>query len=168
MLNGLGMRKVTIIKVYVGGLYLPAKSKDAAAIMAADAPRAIRMEFVRDVDKGRLTGGFREGFEKNAARVSRVAEGELREVPDVRRRPEEGRRDDVHVRAGRRHGDQHRRQGRRDVRGKEFADALFSLWLGPVPPSGELRKGCSAVAMGAARCGDQQNAPRPPFVRSRR
>ena len=65
VLNGLGMRKVAIIKVYVGGLYLPARSHDAAAIMAADAPRAIRMEFVRDVDKGRLTGGFREGLKKN-------------------------------------------------------------------------------------------------------
>ena len=141
VLNGLGMRKVTIIKVYVGGLYLPARSKDAAAVLAADAPRAIRMEFVRDVDKGRLTGGFREGFEKNAgARVaSQKANFEkfLTLVGDQKKGavmlftyvPGAGTVINI---------------GGKDVatfEGKEFADALFSLWLGPVPPSGELRKG---------------------------
>jgi hypothetical protein len=141
VLNGLGMRKVTIIKVYVGGLYLPAKSHDSAAIMAADAPRAIRMEFVRDVDKGRLTGGFREGFEKNAGTkvASQKANFEkfLALVGDQKKGavmtftyvPGTGTAINI---------------GGKDVatfEGKEFADALFSLWLGPVPPSGELRKG---------------------------
>ncbi len=141
VLNGLGMRKVTIIKVYVGGLYLPAKSHDANAILAADAPRAIRMEFVRDVDKGRLTNGFREGFEKNAgARVtSQKANFDrfLALVGDQKKGavmvftyvPGAGTVINI---------------GGKDVatfEGKDFADALFSLWLGPVPPSGELRKG---------------------------
>jgi len=44
-LNGLGLRKKAIFKVYVGGLYLAAPSKDAAAIVAADAPKAVRMTF---------------------------------------------------------------------------------------------------------------------------
>ena len=34
-LNGMGLRKKAIFKVYVGGLYLEAPSKDAAAILAA-------------------------------------------------------------------------------------------------------------------------------------
>ncbi len=141
VLNGLGMRKVAIIKVYVGGLYLPARTHDANAIMAADAPRAIRMEFVRDVDKGRLTGGFREGFEKNAgARVaSQKANFErfLGLVGDQKKGavmtftyvPGTGTVINI---------------GGKDAgtfEGKEFADALFSLWLGPVPPSNDLRKG---------------------------
>jgi hypothetical protein len=141
VLNGLGMRKVLIIKVYVGGLYLPAKSHDAAAIMAADAPRAVRMEFVRDVDKGRLTGGFREGFEKNAgAKVATQKanfERFLALVGDQKKGvvmlftyvPGAGTTISI---------------GGKDVatfEGREFADALFSLWLGPVPPSADLRKG---------------------------
>lgn len=141
VLNGLGMRKVLIIKVYVGGLYLPAKSHDAAAIMAADAPRAIRMEFVRDVDKGRLTGGFREGFEKNAG--AKVASQKanfdrfLSFIGDQKKGTVmlftyvPGTGTIVNI-AG------------KDVatfEGKDFADALFSLWLGPVPPTADLRKG---------------------------
>ena len=51
-LNGAGMRKKLFIKVYVGALYLPARSSDAAAIVAADEPKYVRMVFVRDVDEG--------------------------------------------------------------------------------------------------------------------
>ena len=57
-LNGLGLRKKAIFKVYVGGLYLEAPSKDAAAIVAADAPKAVRMHFLRDLKKTQLTEAF--------------------------------------------------------------------------------------------------------------
>lgn len=141
VLNGMGMRKVAIIKVYVGGLYLTAKSQDANAILAADAPRAIRMEFLRNVDKGRLTGGFREGFEKNAgAKAASQKEnfdrflglvGEQKKGAVMLFTYAPGTGTVINI-------------GGKDVatfEGKDFADALFSLWLGPVPPSAELRKG---------------------------
>src|SRR5262252_7124110 len=40
-LNGLGLRKKAVFKVYVGGLYLESPSKDASAILAADQAKAI-------------------------------------------------------------------------------------------------------------------------------
>src|ERR1017187_2657080 len=61
-LNGLGLRKKAIFKVYVGGLYLEAPSKDATAIVAADASKAVRMHFLRDLKKSQLTEAFSEGF----------------------------------------------------------------------------------------------------------
>ena len=42
-LNGLGLRKKAMFKVYVGGLYLESPSKDAGRILASDQARAIRM-----------------------------------------------------------------------------------------------------------------------------
>lgn len=62
-LNGLGLRKKAIFSVYVGGLYLVAPSKDAAAVLAADAPKAVSMHFLRGVTKAQLIDAFREGFE---------------------------------------------------------------------------------------------------------
>ena len=41
-LNGLGLRKKAMFKVYVGGLYLESSSKDAGAILASDREKAIR------------------------------------------------------------------------------------------------------------------------------
>lgn len=66
-LNGAGLRKKLFIKVYAGGLYAPEKSKDAAALIAADAPGAVRMHFIyKLVEKEKLTGGWDEGFAKTA------------------------------------------------------------------------------------------------------
>jgi len=53
-LNGLGLRKKAVFKVYVGGLYLESPSKDAGAILGADQAKAIRMHFLRDLTKAQL------------------------------------------------------------------------------------------------------------------
>jgi hypothetical protein len=65
-LNGLGLRKKSVFKVYVGGLYLDSPSKDAGAIVASDQAKAIRMHFLRDLTKAQVVEGFQEGFEANA------------------------------------------------------------------------------------------------------
>ena len=43
VLNGGGLREKYFLDLYVGGLYLVSKSTDADAIIAADAPMAIRI-----------------------------------------------------------------------------------------------------------------------------
>jgi len=65
VLNGMGIRRATFlnIKVYIGSLYCPQKSKDAQAILNMPNPKHISMNFVRDVDKEDLQGGWKEGFE---------------------------------------------------------------------------------------------------------
>src|SRR5215467_157056 len=64
-LNGLGLRKKAMFKVYVGGLYLESPSKDAGAILATDQAKAIRMHFLRDLTKAQLVDVFQVGFEAN-------------------------------------------------------------------------------------------------------
>src|SRR5436190_6072538 len=64
-LNGLGLRKKAVFKVYVVGLYLESPSKDVSAILAADQAKTIRMHFLRDLTKAQLVEGIREGFEAN-------------------------------------------------------------------------------------------------------
>jgi hypothetical protein len=65
-LNGLGLRKKAMFKVYMGGLYLESPSKDAGAILASDQAEAIRLHFLRDLTKAQLVEAFQEGFEANA------------------------------------------------------------------------------------------------------
>src|SRR5262245_48939609 len=65
-LNGLGLRKKSIVKVYVGALYLTSPSKDADAILASDQARAVRMHFLRDLKKSQLVEALQEGFDANA------------------------------------------------------------------------------------------------------
>lgn len=64
VLNGAGLRKKLFIKVYAGALYLKAKSKDKAAVLAADEPMLVRMHFIYDgVSAEKLIEAWNEGFE---------------------------------------------------------------------------------------------------------
>lgn len=140
-LNGLGLRKKAIFKVYVGGLYLEAPSKDAAAILASDQAKAVRMTFLRDVSKSQLKDAFAEGFEANAKEKAAAQKAAIEKlyslIPDMKETQTlsltyvPGKGTTVS------HGDKELGV----IEGKEFAEALFALWLGPKPPSEDLKKG---------------------------
>ena len=139
-LNGLGLRKKAMFKVYVGGLYLESPSKDVGGILASDQARAIRMHFLRDLTKAQLVGAFQEGFEANAkdkAGQKAAFDKMLALVPDVKGGETltftyvPGKGTTLRV-------------GDKDLgafEGKGFADSVFSIWLGPKPPSEDLKKG---------------------------
>ena len=139
-LNGLGLRKKAMFKVYVGGLYLESPSKDARAILASDQAKAIRLHFLRDLTKAQLVEAFQEGFAANAKdTVAQKATFDkmLALVPDVKTGSTltfiylPGKGTTLQV-ADKELG---------VFEGKGFADAVFSIWLGAKPPSEDLRKG---------------------------
>ncbi|MGE5716146.1 MAG: chalcone isomerase family protein [Acidobacteriota bacterium] len=140
-LNGLGLRKKAIFKVYVGGLYLETPSKDAAAILAADAPKAVRMHFLRDLKKSQLTEAFSEGFEANAKEKAAAQKAALDRmlvlVPDVK----EGQTLSFVYVPGKGTTFFAGEKALETFEGKDFADVVFLLWLGPKPPSEDLKKG---------------------------
>lgn len=64
MLNGAGVRTKFFLDLYVGGLYLQEKSKDAQAIIDADAPMAIRLHIISSlITSEKMEDATREGFE---------------------------------------------------------------------------------------------------------
>ncbi len=65
VLNGLGLRKKAVFKVYVGGLYLESKSSDAGKIMGDDEVRHMEMHFLRNLSSKQLCGGWDDGLEAN-------------------------------------------------------------------------------------------------------
>ena len=139
-LNGAGLRKKLFIKVYVGALYLPARSSDAGAIVEADEPKHVRMVFLRGVDLDAIMGAFRDGFRANSKGPELPAlEKELERlrpaIGDVKDRGEiavtylPGSGTTV---TG--------PKGSVTVEGKPFADAMFRNWLGREPADGDLKK----------------------------
>src|SRR6266705_3582222 len=67
-LNGLGLRQATAFKVnvYVAALYVAKTSNDANALLGANTPSELILQFVRDVGADDLRKGWSEGFEKNS------------------------------------------------------------------------------------------------------
>ena len=142
-LNGLGLRKKAMFKVYVGGLYLESPSKDAGAILASDQAKAIRLHVLRDLSKGQLVEAFQEGFDadaKNKAAQKAAFDKMLTLVPDVK----EGSTLTFTYLPGKGTTLQVADKELGAFEGKGFADAVSSIWLGSKPPSEDLRKRCSA------------------------
>jgi chalcone isomerase-like protein len=139
-LNGLGLRKKAMFKVYVGGLYVESPSKDAGAILASDQAKAIRLHFLRDLKKAQLVEAFQEGFDGNAkdkAAQKPAFDRMLALVPDVK----EGSTLTFTYLPGKGTTLLVADKELGAFEGKGFADAVFSIWLGAKPPSEDLKKG---------------------------
>jgi chalcone isomerase-like protein len=137
VLNGTATRKKFIVKVYVAGLYLAAKETDPEKIFAADEPRHLVMQFVHDVDKGKMCNAWNEALENNTPDATAELKAQFETLcsymEDIKKGeqfaftylPEQGTRVDVKgVTKG-------------TIEGKAFADALFKAWIGPHPGPGE-------------------------------
>jgi len=142
-LNGLGVREATIfnIDVYVAGLYLPQRTSNVEAILRADQPKVLHLVFVHDVDRKKIAEAWSEGFEKNAgARLSGLrdrVEQLTGAMVDLKPgssltfgyAPDQG----VEVAVN--------GLTKVVIKGSDFAEVLFAIWLGPNPPNRGLKTG---------------------------
>lgn len=147
-LNGLGQRTKTFlnVRVYVAGLYLETPSDDARRIIAADSTRRIELRMTHAAPKARLTREILDGIERNArdemSTLRQRLDLFLAGIPDLK---EGGQLSITYVPGA---GTHMNATGAEDVTvpGKDFADAVFSAWLGEHPLDSELK----ARLLGAA------------------
>ncbi|MBI5495787.1 MAG: chalcone isomerase family protein [Deltaproteobacteria bacterium] len=141
-LNGMGVRTKKVafvsVKVYVGGLYLTAPATKADAAIGPDAPKALVMQFVRDVDKGKLVDAWKEGFQNNSpdkvAAQKAAIDRFLAFVVDVKDGQritwlyEPGKGSTITIGAK-----------SVTVEGKEFADMFLATYIGRDPPTADFK-----------------------------
>ncbi len=141
VLNGLGMRTATIlkVKVYVIGLYLETKTSDAKAITGSNQAKRIKMHFLHDVSAKKLRDGWSEAFENNYEDVAGIQDeiskfnASMRDVKPGDTVVLDFIADTVEVFIN---------GTKIDVmKGNAFQQAALSIWLGPKPPSKELKAG---------------------------
>jgi hypothetical protein len=141
VLNGMGLRKKAIFKVYVGALYLPAKSGDADAVIKLDEPKRMVMHFVRSVGKEKIVDGWKEGFANNSPAELATLQQRLDEFAGLWADMADG--DEAAMTYVPGTGLKLEIRGKEVglIQGKQFADAVFACWLGPHPPSEDLKNG---------------------------
>lgn len=139
-LNGMGLRKKFIINVYVAGLYVEHPNKDASTILGTDETRRVDMVMLRDLDAATIVEAIRTGFDKNAkaqlAGLQERLDAFCKIVPNVKK----GQMLTISYVPGK--GTSIAGAGGATmITGKDFADALFSVWIGKVPVDDTLKKG---------------------------
>jgi len=142
-LNGMGLREATFLNVdvYVAGLYLERVSSDPATIISSPQTKRVVMHFVRDVDRSDIVKAWNEGFAKNAtvklATIKPLIAQLNSWMPDCKKgmdviftyEPGKGLAVDI---GGTRKG---------VINNDDFARSMFAVWLGPNPPTKDLKKG---------------------------
>ncbi len=140
-LNGIGLRTKYYFKIYVGGLYLGQPSTDPAAIVKANAPKALVMQFVRDINRDKLVEAYREAFAKNApvlaTKLRSAVDRFLAFLPDVKN----GERMVFIYEPGKGSTFVAGKSKTLVIPGKEFADLYLLVFIGPRPPTAALKNG---------------------------
>lgn len=139
VLNGMGVREATVfnVNVYVAGLYLVERSRDANAILNSDTPKRIVMHMVRTVSRDDMNDAFRNSLDRMEGDYSsqiRQLRGWLpEEITEGTRITITFFNDRVDFRI---------RGGRGGVmQGEDFSRAFLSIWIGPNPPNRGLKRG---------------------------
>lgn len=145
-LNGAGVRTRAIFKVYVAGLYVPAKSNNPAALLAQKGPRRMALTMLRNLDADSFAGALNDGLKNNHseaqlagfkpqidalnAALKAVDEVKKGDVVNIEFTPETGTRITVN---GQPKG--------AAIPGEDFYSAVLRIWLGDKPADADLKKG---------------------------
>lgn len=144
VLNGGGMRKKKKFgmnfDVYVGALYIPAKSSDPVAIMASPLPKVIEMVYLRSIDRETQQEAWKESFGKVCGTDCEAAKDQLTafndlmvDVKDKSRLKMTFLKDGINVEV----------KGKTDksalVSGDAFRRVMLNMFLGPNATAPELK-----------------------------
>lgn len=140
VLNGMGLREKYFLDIYVGGLYVPAKTHDASQIINMDAPKRVVMHFIYStVTAQQMAETLEEGIAKYPEYAS--LKGQLGNFSDFM--------EDVHA------GDEMsyeyvpgvgttvsiRGKVKGTVPGMDLMKLVFSIYVGPRPANEALKAG---------------------------
>ena len=139
-LLGMGLRKKLFFKVYLASLYVQTPSDDAAQVVASDQIKRVQMNMLRDLERGKIVEAVQQGFERNSApdmpKLQKRLDDFLAAIPDLR----EGQTIVITYLPGRGTLLKAGLGEEITIPGKDFADALFSVWLGRSPVDDELKR----------------------------
>jgi len=140
-LNGAGIRKRFLFKVYVGSLYTERKVTTPAQLLADPGDKLVRMNFVyKKVDKGDIVKAFAEGLENNSPAVARSAEAKAF-LSWFTADFVAGDTVDISLSADGTVAASHNGKTLGTVRSPALVQGVLLIWFGEKPADGDLKKG---------------------------
>ena len=142
VLNGAGLRTRAVFKVYVSGLYLPAKATTTAAVLAA-VPRRVTLHMLRNLSPDQLVDALVDGLKDNTGasefavlkpQVDQMT-GILKSFGDVKEAQVMTIDYADNVTRLTLNG-----QPKGEIAGEPFNQALMRVWVGDKPAQADLKR----------------------------
>lgn len=142
VLNGAGVRKRAIFKVYVGSLYVPAKAQTTQEVLAKG-PRRIQLNLLRNLSSDQLIEALMDGLKQNLSpaemQAIAVQSGEMAAIMKSFGQAKEGGVVTIDfVGTSTKIGLDGAARG--TIEGAAFNDALTRIWIGENPVQADLKK----------------------------
>jgi hypothetical protein len=138
VLNGMGLREKYMLDIYVGGLYLPAKTTDANKAINDDVPKRIVMHMTYDLSKDKLGDVMRDSLSKSGYPEASEHAGTLASwMDDV----EEGDQIVLDYVPGKGCSVSVKGAVKGTLQGTAVMKGLWSVYLGDNPPTKALKSG---------------------------
>ncbi len=141
VLNGLGLRSEFMVKVYVAGLYLEQKSSDPAAIIKADAPNRIVMQFLHGASKNQMVDAFKQSFNDNTPDAMKTMQPDIDRLFGALDAVKPGDKMIFTYVPGTGTTFAINGADKVTIAGSAFNPVILSVWLGPKPPTASVKKG---------------------------
>ncbi|UCC57150.1 MAG: chalcone isomerase family protein [Gammaproteobacteria bacterium] len=141
VLNGAGIREKLFMDIYIGALYLPAKTTDATAILNDTQPASVLMHFLYSkVSKSKITDGWQEGMKANTtAAEMETLKPDLDKFNDLFLTMHEGDVVRIDYLPGTGTVVRINEEWRGTIAGETFFRTLLRTWLGSSPVSKKLK-----------------------------
>jgi len=141
-LNGQGLRTKVFFKIYVAGLYLENPTHDAAQAISADQGKRVVMHFLyKNVTKKQLVEAWDEGFEQNSGPIGAELKSAIGELDSWMGDVAAGQEIVFTYEPGTGTTVEFAGQKKGTIPGPDFMRALWKVWLGPHPPTSDLKNG---------------------------
>ena len=141
-LNGAGIRSKYFIKLYVGGLYLQAKTTDVNKVLNADEPMAIRLHIISSmITSEKMEESTREGFENSMDGNTDSLEGEIEMfIETFKKEIKDGDTFNMVYVPGKGLEVYKNEKLETTIINPKFKKALFGIWLGEDPAQKSLKE----------------------------
>lgn len=142
-LNGAGIREKLFLDIYIGALYLQARTADASVILSDTGPASVLMHILYgEVSKQKITDGWVDGLEANLSDGEmQTLKPQLEKFNSLFQTLHKG--DELRIDYIPDTGTEVRINGewRGVVEGNDFYRALLKIWIGSSPVSKSLKQG---------------------------
>ena len=145
LVNGAGLRKKVFFQVYAMALYLPAKSSDAAVVLAAKGGKRVAISLLRDLTAQQFVEALQEGMANNHSEAEMAGlKDRLKQLSDLMLAIGEAKTGNTIVidwlpDSGTRLTVNGQVKGK-DIAGEDFYRALLKIWLGDKPVQDDLKQ----------------------------
>jgi hypothetical protein len=143
MLNGGGVRKKLFFKLYTAGLYVPAKTTNAAELCTADKVAVMRLTITSSViNSSNMSESIQEGFKKSMKDNTAPLQSKIDEfINTFKKDPiKEGDVFEIWYVPGAGVKSYKNDKLQSTVTGLDFKKALFGIWFSDTPVDEDLKK----------------------------